>query len=863
MKTANRLWLCLIFLLLLAACSGVKPPKKLHFVVREQPEKIISQKAYYEIFDAQDRIVLRDSTNEFGYFSIKTKRLTKKTERPIEELQVQVKFKDQSAALKLNRYNPIQDIYLNPTPKIGEDQSRVADMHYHVSMRNHNSWGYQFYGVNELKKQVPTNLNWNRLHKNLCVYNEGKWRKPKLSKNHSEVDQHREMKLLLEGEWVRSKDGANSLKNYSQATPPHMLEGNVYLAYNAISPFEHSISNEGIKRLVSSSFKSGANIKWLKTMGGKKGRNFITHWNNFNREYSMITSQDTSFNQYHWSYLRRHDNIVEKTSDSAKALVINVVEGGHILQDKYFPHFIDFNIGRDNTPEKLKLFDDIYDKAQKGKDSSSEDQWVYDYLNTARDILSKENLDLRQQYKRKELKRRYKLSEYQVKIPRVDSVLIRELYHNIDSLKQLDIFMMAIGHLSYNGLTGHAPALDVSKKPFFEKIVSAVVKRAYGNRVSEDKRYRKSFDGLFYTVPGVNKFGDAVINRLLDPEGGRIHIDLKHSDVITRKFILDKYLELDSLPPICSHCGVNGLPVNYNSPFINEYRLLESSLTRKFYTFGINLYNEEVERIVASNGIIGIPLEERVLGGYVDNKIRWAKTILINDGNPKLKDQTVWMKKRKYMLDAVYYASKAWADTFNIITEYYKEALANSGISANKKEIFDLICEEYFSAESFLNNLFHIIDISQKVNQERLKGRAKQNLLVSIENQLEQEEPDRDMKRAWMLQQRMDQMSLKEYQPPKKEVWKAVCLGSDLDGLIDPINVCATASQYPEFKEKLELFIPLFLYVRSTFEQEDPILGTYATYHEYFNDEFTIKEALDMLFYTNLKDFTIKAFNHD
>jgi hypothetical protein len=48
--------------------------------------------------------------------------------------------------------------------------------------------------------------------------------------------------------------------------------------------------------------------------------------------------------------------------------------------------------------------------------------------------------------------------------------------------------------------------------------------------------------------------------------------------------------------------------------------------------------------------------------------------------------------------------------------------------------------------------------------------------------------------------------------------------------------------------------------MRKDFEQHDRLLGMHRTYDDYFDKEFTLDEALDMFFYYNLKDFTIKHF---
>src|SRR5688572_13527819 len=118
------------------------------------------------------------------------------------------------------------------------------------------------------------------------------------------------MKAFLEGRWVRSKEGANHLKNFTEATHPHILEGNVFLAFNAISPFEHSVSNDFVKKLVSSGIKSGASFKWLTVMG--KANTFLTHWSNFNHEYAMIKNQNRSFNNFEWTHLGAREHPASK-----------------------------------------------------------------------------------------------------------------------------------------------------------------------------------------------------------------------------------------------------------------------------------------------------------------------------------------------------------------------------------------------------------------------------------------------------------------------------------------------------------------------------------------------------------------------
>lgn len=844
LKRPYRLWM--LSFLTVVACAGLKEPKEIHIVVREKPREVLNQKAQYQLLNARTGLPVpgaSGSTNELGYFLIGSNR------KPFEELMVAVSFREKKDTLRLTRYVGFYDFYLdNPAEHI-EENRRVSDMHYHVSMKSHNAYGQHFYKDLKNPIQPPTNLNWLKIRNKLVVYDQGKWKKPVLKEDISSSSDRRKMKVFLESRWVRSKEGANHLKNFTEATHPHILEGNVFLAYNAISPFEHSVSNDGVKKLVSSGIKSGASFKWLTIMGRKN--TFLTHWSNFNREYAMIKNQSTSYNNFKWDHLRVGERL--DSSRLSKPLVINVVEGGHILQDRYFPHFINFDLMDSTNKSKRKLYDiikyranNIYQDTALLDRYASLENWIR-LLPDTRDrdgkILSRKNHF-------------------------VDSILLAEMYRNVDSLKKMDIHMISIAHLSYNGLVGHAPALDVSLRPWTEWIISKVAQRAYSIRVSSDENYRLAFDGLFYRVPGVNALGDSVINRLLDAsDGRRIQIDLKHSDVQTRRLLLTKYEEQSQrgtpVKPICSHCAVNGMSSDYTSPLLNEYRLLKSSLARKFYPFAINLFNEEIKTICEREGIIAIPLEERVLGGYLNNKQERPVCLKRKKGTFVAEERPFKMKRYPYIKRGLCFLEQENDTAYKAVEDYYRTT-ASTLLPKHRaqKAIRKLIYEEYCSAESFLQNVFHVVDIAYTAKRDSIARTLSERYKHEIELAGETEKL-----MSSKVEQRLDQTSVSRKTPDKKSAWMNICIGSDFDGLIDPLNICPTASHYPEFKEKLKVLIPLFLEMRKEFERNDRLLGAYKEYAKYFDtadspqrEKFTLQHALDGLFYDNLKNFTQNNF---
>ncbi len=592
-----------------------------------------------------------------------------------------------------------------------QSASAVADMHYHVSLKKYNEHGLS------IRKEIDNGTLkddriWDKKSiKKLKIFHNGKWHR-----NNKKV-----RKLLDSGDGiVRSRNRNNGLYHYTQATVPHTDDGSVKLAFNAISPFEKNFADDWWSRFVSMNFKSNAKKEWLKTIGKSPE---YTHWENFNKEYQFIVGQKKSGqingNQdFEWDFLYQGSDLL----DSTKNYVVLAVEGGHILQDSAFPYA--------NFEECEKWLSLVTDKNGCDEDC------------------------------------------------RKNNPLMRELLENIKKIKSFDvpIKMFTIGHLSYNGMLDHAPALDANGAG------KILVKRMYRIKVSQYRKFVEQWSDFYYSELGVNAFGKTVIDSLLDPNfgGSRILIDLKHSAFSTRKYYLDsivpKYInDPKPVPPIFSHGGATGLSEVFDSPLVDQYALLASKGIEKLYPFGINLYDEEIQKILDYDGIIGLALEQRVLGGYV-NKGKRLREI------------------KKYM--RTHYKGKEKP----VITFYdqFLKKNSNGQLKGRERLTFKRLCEDYWSAEPFLQNLFYILNHSRT----------------------------------------------KPY-----DAWHHVCIGSDLDGIIDPIDICPTASQYPYFRERLTQFIPIFFSLNKNYREED-----------FFKEPKKYEKELDQLFYKSLRDFTQKNF---
>lgn len=142
---------------------------------------------------------------------------------------------------------------------------------------------------------------------------------------------------------------------------------------------------------------------------------------------------------------------------------------------------------------------------------------------------------------------------------------------------------------------------------------------AYGIKIIDDDRFKP-------IGKGISSLGEKVIHKALKLENGRrLLIDIKHMSLKARLSYY-KMLESDkykNIPIIISHAGITG--VSKDEMPVYEYKTEDDCVEvlynepaglmgSKFNPSSINLYDEEIKIIIDSGGIIGINLDERILG---------------------------------------------------------------------------------------------------------------------------------------------------------------------------------------------------------------------------------------------------------
>ena len=252
-----------------------------------------------------------------------------------------------------------------------------------------------------------------------------------------------------------------------------------------------------------------------------------------------------------------------------------------------------------------------------------------------------------------------------------------EIIGVIDKIKQQPqrVFFITLGHFAWNGLVGSAKSLDMDdwkrgvllsfsrsrkfRSKVYRKYGDGIIGQTY-TAPKNDKpcRHKKFCDCERTPYPDIQDIGYKVVEKLLDTSDGKppIYIDVKHMDIQARfdyyKFLKDRNYK--NVPIIASHVAMSGKdsaiamytglcpvydvyeevkdPENWYSFQAScgciKLHHIDLSVMGWFYPWSINLCKEEIPIIYNSDGIIGLSLEERVIGTNSPNyKMQDQKTI--------------------------------------------------------------------------------------------------------------------------------------------------------------------------------------------------------------------------------------------
>jgi hypothetical protein len=416
-----------------------------------------------------------------------------------------------------------------------------------------------------------------------------------------------------------------------------------------------------------------------------------------------------------------------------------------------------------------------------------------------------------------------------VKTVKCDGDCESEIFSNIRTIKNGShhLFFVTLAHLFWNKMAGFARGLDVNNEGLRSKLANAMWDKKFSAvdgkdaegiidsalvldtaKVLCDPAYKRDpITNKFVYLKQSNRFGYRIIDSLLSTEniyGRPSYIDMRHMDVQARhdciKYITTYYKD-KNIPLLISHAAASGKdeklamamglspifddykefinPRNfYRKQFVKNHAVAKcwqgklhftngdeyvKELIKKsgwFHPMSSNLYDEEIAQVVASDGIIGITMEERALGTNAYNYRHVSK-----------QDQIAGYFSRNYTVRHGHFA-------------YY---------NGDEDDLLDSLK----IGEPFVRNLFYIVENSG------------------------------------------------EYGNIKS--WEHISIGSDFDGIMDPIDICPTTADIPGFYEFL--------------------VHNLEFYAEYLQKEKTKlfvgkspEELLNMVFYQNGERFIKKYF---
>ncbi|HTL07981.1 MAG TPA: membrane dipeptidase [Chitinophagaceae bacterium] len=342
-----------------------------------------------------------------------------------------------------------------------------------------------------------------------------------------------------------------------------------------------------------------------------------------------------------------------------------------------------------------------------------------------------------------------------------------QFFRNLDNLtSRFRLFAMNLCHFQQQPVANHAFAMQVLN----------------------------NIEPFYPTTRGISSWGFTVIRQLYQRG---ILVDLKHLGHFSRKELYRLRAEEGiQLPLICSHAGVTGisemdrLRYFYREAPSRSGPAWKINLLKKwghvkdtaYNMISLNLYDEDIEEILLSGGMIGISLDQRIIGFPGDEPILYQQGIYPTD------------------LD---YISANEADVFfgptppaslppaaednEVVMNFDDAARQNAGFT------------DQLQAMYFLNQVLHILYVAK----HSVRG-------IGLADGL-----------------------------------RSICIGSDLDGLVNPIDCCMSTADYADFKDRL-----LSIMQRKSFWR-----GT-----GFSSSEIDSAALLDGLFFSNAEAFLLQHY---
>ncbi len=292
---------------------------------------------------------------------------------------------------------------------------------------------------------------------------------------------------------------------------------------------------------------------------------------------------------------------------------------------------------------------------------------------------------------------------------------------------------------------------------------------------------------MFYPKgSGLSAWGKRLVKKMYDND---ILVDLKHMSYFTRTQLVAErsLIGHDDKPLICTHAGLTGCHSDFRYKFLSTRPKKSGSVWKirhckpygvvqdsSFNRSSINLYDDEIVMILHTKGLIGISLDQRILGFPIDSVAFQVNDIPYDQEYIADGEDEIFFRGMADPGDIGPYISRD-----DVLTG--DEALVHGEMSVEYHYYY------------FLNHVFHILQVAKKNG-------------ISLQ-----------------------------------QASSCICIGSDFDGLINPLDCCISAEMYAGFKDHLRQVLKN----RPTFWKPLSIK----------RNEIDVDGLLDGIFFTNAFNF--------
>jgi len=281
-----------------------------------------------------------------------------------------------------------------------------------------------------------------------------------------------------------------------------------------------------------------------------------------------------------------------------------------------------------------------------------------------------------------------------------------------------------------------------------------------------------------------------------------ILIDVKHMSLATRRMLIEDIRTRPEFagilqPLVCTHAGFTGLSYNDIPDYMvckeidNPKKCLYIAWGKpRMYSFGdeviafnpssINLYDEDIIAILESGGIIGLNMDKRILGYAWPTEHDTPRIPVEWNDELAFEEEFISLPESDCFLTKPKVGGKITDSICITKAEVSEDMKARSAIMSNH-------------LYHFMAHIVHLIKVAQKNHYDVSKALTQ------------------------------------------------VCIGSDFDGIINPIFECMTMEDGPDFKKDFIIQFP-----------------GYAKEHVQLPQNFDIKVFAEQLFFENGKNFVLE-----